>query len=160
MNTIKRRFLITTLLLVCAIIGLGLFQRFYATPAVTVVPVVRGPAVEAVYASGTVEPVTWAKVQALDIARIASVHAFEGDRVKAGQVLARLDDRERRAVVEQLEAEIRFLRSEQARTVELARRGIASTQVEERTQSQLDQAIASLNAAKQRIEDHTLRAPI
>ena len=122
--------------------------------------VTRGPAVEAVYASGTVEPVSWAKVQPLRTGRIASVEAFEGDEVKTGQILMRLDDRELRASVAQLEAELRFLRSELDRVSELARRGVTTTQVEERARSQMDQAAATLNAARQRVEDFLLRAPM
>ena len=84
----------------------------------------------------------------------------EGDEVKTGQILRRLDDREHRAVVAQLEAELRFLRSELERVSELARRGVTTTQVEERARSQLDQAIANVNAARQRVEDFLLRAPM
>ncbi|EWY41072.1 RND transporter [Skermanella stibiiresistens SB22] len=160
MHRIRRGFIISTILLVCAILAFGLFQRFYGTPAVAVGTVTRGPAVEAVYASGTVEPVSWAKVQPLTTGRIASLDAFEGDEVKAGQVLMRLDDRELRAAVAQLEAESRFLKSELDRVSELARRGVTTSQVEERARSQLDQALASINAARQRVEDHVLRAPM
>jgi RND family efflux transporter MFP subunit len=160
MHRIRRRFLITSFLLVCAILAFGLFQRFYGTPAVTTATVTRGPAVEAVYASGTVEPVFWAKVQPLGTGRIASVEAREGDEVRTGQILMRLDDRELRALVAQLEAELRFLRSELERVSELARRGVTTTQVEERARSQLDQTAATLNAARQRVEDHVLRSPM
>jgi RND family efflux transporter MFP subunit len=160
MQRIRRRFLITTFLLVCVILAFGLFQRFHGAPLVATAKVGRGPAVEAVYASGTVEPVSWAKVQPLDTGRIATVDAFEGEEVKTGQILMRLDDREHRAVVAQLEAEQRFLRSELERVSELARRGVTTTQVEERARSQLDQAIANVNAARQRVEDHVLRAPM
>lgn len=160
MHRIRRRFLITSFLLVCAILAFGLFQRFYGTPAVTTAKVTRGPAVEAVYASGTVEPVYWAKVQPLGTGRISSVEAREGDEVRKGQILMRLDDRELRALVAQLEAELRFLRSELERVSELARRGVTTTQVEERARSQLDQTAATLNAARQRVEDHVLRSPM
>ena len=160
MHRIRRGFLITTLLLACAILAFGLFQRFYGTPDVATARVTRGPAVEAVYASGTVEPVSWAKVQPLRTGRIASVEAFEGDEVKTGQILMRLDDRELRASVAQLEAELRFLRSELDRVSELARRGVTTTQLEERARSQMDQAAATLNAARQRVEDFLLRAPM
>ena len=126
----------------------------------TTAKVTRGPAVEAVYASGTVEPVSWAKVQPLGTGRIASVEAREGDEVRTGQILMRLDDRELRALVAQLEAELRFLRSDLERVSELARRGVTTTQVEERARSQLDQTSATLNAARQRVEDHVLRSPM
>src|SRR3954464_672255 len=160
MHRIRRRFLITTVLLACAILAFGLFQRFYGTPVVATAKVTRGPAVEAVYASGTVEPVSWAKVQPLRTGRIAAIQAFEGDEVKTGQILMRLDDRELRASVAQLEAEVRFLRAELDRVSELARRGVTTTQVEERARSELDQAVATLNAARQRVEDFILRAPM
>ena len=81
-----------------------------ARPAVQTARLVRGPAVEAVYATGTVEPVQWAKIGPKLTGRITEILAKEGDKVARGAVLARLDDREARANVKQLlarEAEFR-----------------------------------------------------
>jgi len=45
-----------------AALALALFLTMGRGQSVTVSPVVRGQAVEAVYATGVVEPETWAKV--------------------------------------------------------------------------------------------------
>lgn len=59
----------------------------------------RGDAAEIVYASGTVEPRTWAKVAPVTRDRIVDQCDCEGSRVAHGDVLARLDDSQVRATL-------------------------------------------------------------
>jgi len=71
--------------------GLVAYRHFRPVP-VTVEPVTRGRAVEAVYATGTVEPIQKVIVKARIGEHVASIEAREGDRVTKGQVLARIEN--------------------------------------------------------------------
>ena len=71
---------------------------------VTAVTVGRGSVAEVVYATGTVEPRRWAKVISMQRKRIVEICDCEGKRVKAGDMLARLDDVEERAALAELQA--------------------------------------------------------
>ena len=120
----------------------------------------RGPAVEAVYATGAVEPTFWAKVSSTVVGRIAEIPVKEGDRVKAGDVLMRLDDREAKHKLAEAEAKERFLTQEVARMSMLAQRDFASQQTYQRTVSDHAQVLATVAQARQRITDLTLTAPL
>lgn len=135
------------------------FQRNGA-PEVAVNPVVRGRAVEAVYATGVVEPVSWARVSPVTPGRIVDLLAAEGETVKEGQVLARLDDREARARVAELESRLVYLKGEVGRTVDLAQKGFKSKEAEEKVRSDYQQAAAALAAARQRHADMVVLAPM
>ncbi|MBM3564505.1 MAG: efflux RND transporter periplasmic adaptor subunit [Alphaproteobacteria bacterium] len=128
--------------------------------AVTTVAPQRGPAVDAIYATGIVEPATWAQVSSLVPGRIVEVRFHDGDPVEEGDILARLDDREAQANLRQLEAREHFWQDELTRQRALESRGVASRANYERTQSEYLQAKAATAAARQRLEDFVLRAPI
>jgi len=127
---------------------------------VPVVAVARGPAVEAVYATGVVEPVHWAKVAPTIVGRIATVVMRDGAKVRMGDVLMRLDDREARANLARQEARLKFTREELQRYQALVRRRITSQQAYERARSEHIQALAEVAAARQRLSDYTLKAPL
>ncbi len=59
---------------------------------VTATPTVRGKAIEAVYATGTVEAEDRVNVKAKSSGSIAEVFVKEGQRVKKGDLLARIDN--------------------------------------------------------------------
>lgn len=126
---------------------------------VAVVAPERGPAVEAIYATGTVEPVRWVKVGPTVAGRIAVFDCVEGERVEAGQVLMRLEDQTQQARVAELEAAARFKELELERYRTLLKNDFASRQAYERSRSDLDQARAALAAARQALSDMTVRAP-
>ncbi|QJE74848.1 efflux RND transporter periplasmic adaptor subunit [Aerophototrophica crusticola] len=145
---------------VAGMAALGWHLSGGTAPQVHTAAVTVGPVVQAVYANGTVEPVTWAQVRPIQAARIVEVAAREGDRVEAGQVLARLDPTDQLATLTSLQANAKFLESELGRQRQLAQRGIAAPQALERAQSQLDQARAQVEAQRQKLENYVLRAPI
>ncbi|CAA7626504.1 efflux RND transporter periplasmic adaptor subunit [Magnetospirillum sp. UT-4] len=120
----------------------------------------RGTAIEAVYATGTVEPEIWARIGPVTTGRIAEVLAREGDTVRVGQPLARLDDREALARVAELEARAAYWREELARTRALAERGIKAREAEQKAQSEYNQVVAAINAARQRRADLVVTSPI
>ncbi len=153
-----RRLVIAILLLAAA--GGG---AWYAMGGVTIVVASRperGPAVEAVYATGAVEATFWAKVASTQVGRIAEIPVKEGDKVKAGDVVMRLDDREAKHKLAEAEAKERFLTQEVARMSMLAQRDFASQQQFQRTISDHAQAVAAVAAARQRLADLALTAPL
>jgi RND family efflux transporter MFP subunit len=137
-----------------------IFLFSYWRAAVLVAAPTRGPAVEAVYATGTVEPVNWAKVAPKATGRITEILKREGDPVRPGMLLVRLDDREARANVDALTERVGFLRAEYARQDKLFRDGYITRQSYERADSDLKQAEAQLAAARQVLADKQLLAPL
>jgi HlyD family secretion protein len=69
----------------------GAYLRLRPIP-VTVSPVVEGRAVEAVYATGTVEAKERARVKAKSAGTLVELRVKKGDHVRAGDLLARLDN--------------------------------------------------------------------
>jgi len=137
-----------------------LWLRLGATPTVEVATPRRGPAVQAVYATGIVEPVQWAKVTPLVRGRIVDLCRCEGRSVKAGDFLVRLDDGEERARLAELEARERFLAREVERYRELSRTQAASAQAFERASSEHAQARGAIAAVRERIANLQLVAPM
>lgn len=148
------------LALLAVAIALAWFAYSRARPSLAVERPTRGPAVEAVYATGTVEPVVWAKVAPVASGQLVDILARDGDPVKKGQVLARLDDREKRGNLEQLAARRDFLKSELTRAEQLHRKGFISWQGREQAASELKQAEAALAAAAKPLADTVLAAPM
>lgn len=88
----KRRHLGRVLFLFVVLVALGaVVARRMQPKAVTVSPVVRGVAVEAVYATGTVEALDRVTVKAKVAGSIADLLVREGDHVKKGDLLAKVD---------------------------------------------------------------------
>ena len=95
------------------------------------------------------------KVSSLVPGRIAEMAVAEGDRVKKGQVLARIDDRASRdqleqaeAAVEQARANLENARLSLARNEDLFQRGIAARKDLEDARTQQRTAAATLRQAK------------
>ena len=132
----------------------------YASPRkVEVALAQRGDAAEVVYATGVVEPVTWAKVAPLVQARIVELCGCEGEVVQADAVLARLDTRAPEAVLAELLARQDYLARERDRLRDLAGRDIATRADLERAESDEAQIEALIAGARTRLENYVLRAP-
>jgi len=129
-------------------------------PEVTVETPTRGPAVEAVYATGVVEPVHMAKVAPVAAGRLLAVLRRDGEAVKKGTPLARLDDREARGNLELLVARRDFLRRERDRQHELFEKKFIARQALERAESDLAQAEAALAAARRPLSEMVLVSPM
>jgi len=140
--------------------GAGIWVWQMQPVPVTTVSIGRGAAVQVVYATGVVEPVHWAKVGPLTTGRIAEVFARDGDALRAGDRLARLDDREAQARLAELEARERYWREELSRQTQLAERGHATRDARERAQSEYLQIVAGVAAQRQRLADLTLLTPM
>lgn len=151
----------TFLLLVVAITAVSLLIRLgLSGQDVPVVSPKRGLAVEAVYATGIVEPVYWAKLSAPMGGRMLSIIKDEGETVQTGDVIARLDDREERARIDQLNARLKMLASEMERQRVLKKKNVSSARDYERTISDYNETKAEIEAATKRVWDMVLVAPM
>lgn len=129
-------------------------------PAITVVRVTRGAAAEIVYATGSVEPETWSRSTPLVRGRIIERCRCEGKTVKKGDILARLDDKEALATLNDLRALEAFQRREYDRQSQLLARGVATSQAYQRAESDLARIQAQIAAQAQRLEYFKLVAPM
>ena len=148
-------------LVLLAVIAAGLVQwRLGRAPEVAFVAPLRGTAVEIVYGTGAVEPVRWAKVASLIRDRIVELCHCEGKTVARGDVLARLDDRQVKAQMQELRAREDFAKREMARVTDLLGRGVATTQAFERISADLRQVQALISVQLERLADYTIVAPM
>ena len=155
----RRRLWIAALILVL-LAGGAFWWRFASGPQVASVAASRGTAVEIVYATGGVEPERWAKVASLIRDRIVDICDCEGEQVAKGDVLARLDDREVKAQLQELKAREGFLQREMSRVSELIARGTATTQAFERASMDLQQVQGQIMVQLEKINDYTITAPM
>lgn len=146
---------------VVAVVALaGVAWWWWRGPAIAVVAVSRGAAAEIVYATGAVEPETWSRSTPLVRGRIIERCRCEGKTVKAGDVLARLDDKEALATLNDLRALEEFQRLEFDRQAQLLARGVATSQAFQRAESDLARIRAQIAAQTQRLEYFKVVAPM
>ena len=153
----RPRIIILLLLLVLGLAGAWVWRSL--PPSVAVATATTGPAVQAVYATGNVEPVHWAKVGPAVRARIIAVLVEEGARVAEGQPMAKLDDREAQHRAEEAEARANFAQEDLARVRTLVARDVASRAALDRAEAEARAVRAVAEAAKRRLDDYIVRAP-
>jgi RND family efflux transporter MFP subunit len=129
-------------------------------PQVAAVPAKSGTAVEIVYATGAVEPMRWAKVTSLVRNRIIEICYCEGKTVAKGDVLARLDDGEPRAQLDELRAREEFAKREMERVTQLLGRGAATIQTHEKMGMDLRQIQALISVQMEKLAYYTITAPM
>jgi HlyD family secretion protein len=109
----KRLILLVIAVVVAGAAGLAAYYRNAdSTPGLTTAAVTRGPVVERVQATGTLEAVTTVAVGSQVSGTISSLHADFNTRVRKGQVLARLEPSLFATQVEQAEATVQRLQAE------------------------------------------------
>jgi RND family efflux transporter MFP subunit len=137
----------------------GAYYFLRSTPLQIATPS-RGPAVEGVYATGTVEPVRYAQIGSKLASRIVEVRVKENEAVSAGDALAVTDKSEDASNVSQLGAKLALAETDAERARKLRRTGNVSVAALDQAVSALHAAEAALDAAKARLEDHFIRTPI
>jgi RND family efflux transporter MFP subunit len=140
-------------------VAAGFWWRLEGPVAVTVVVPTRGPAVDAIYATGTVEPSVMLPIAPRVAARLVELNVDEGANVRKGQVLAKLDDADLTSTVDELAAREQFARAQYERTQSLVAKGFVSQVELDRTRADLDAAVASLKRARTQREFMALTAP-
>lgn len=156
----RLRFLAWSLVGMAVAAAAGWWWLVASVPMVTVVAPVRGTAVEIVYATGAVEPVRWARVASVIRHRIVEICDCEGKAVAKGDVLARLDDKDVRAQLQELLAREDFAKREVGRQTELIGRGATTTQAYERASMDLRAIQGLISVQVEKLADYTINAPM
>lgn len=91
---------------------------------------------------------------------VRQIYVEEGDPVKPGQLLARLDGDRLRLTLAQTDANLRKLERDYKRTLELAEKGLVPKSTAENTQFDLDALRAAYASAKLELNYTEIRAPI
>lgn len=140
--------------------GIALYFLFFRPSALLAVAPHRGAAIEAVYATGTVEPVRYARVGTKIPGRITEVLVNEGDIVETGNVLAIIEVGEDISRVQELSARLKLADADFERARKLRRSGNVSQASLDQAQSAQAAAAAALRGAKARLADHFITAPV
>lgn len=145
-------------LLVLAAGGAVAWSRF-GPLSVEVVAPKRGAAVEAIYATGTVEPTVMLPIAPRVAGRIVTLATDEGRSVKKGEALARLESQDLDSTVDELTARARYAHAEFERMQSLVKRGVAAATDLDRTRADAEAADASLDRARVQRNFMVLTAP-
>ncbi|MEZ5648388.1 MAG: efflux RND transporter periplasmic adaptor subunit [Alphaproteobacteria bacterium] len=159
MNSLSKKALIIIPLVIILGIGALLTARFFMPKAVEVVRVTRGPAVQAVYATGTVEPTIMLPIAPRNSARLTALNVDEGSRVIKGQVLAQLEDENLRQTIAEQQAREEYARRVYERNAALLKNNTVSRQELDRSRSEWEAAKAALARAKAELNFAKLVAP-
>jgi RND family efflux transporter MFP subunit len=119
----------------------------------------RGPAVEAVYATGLVEPSLEIRISPRAPGRIVELRTDEGATVKKGELLARLEDADLLASVKELEARVTYARTQYERNVELRQAALISQDATDQARTEYEAARAALRRASEQVNYMRLQAP-
>lgn len=130
------------------------------TVPVRVVNPFLGEIAESIRTSGTLEADREADVYAKLVGLCQKVFVEEGDQVKAGDVLAKLEDEELRLAYEQALARLEKARADYERADQLYKEGLASQQVYQDASVQLRLAQADYDLARKRFQDTSVVSPL
>lgn len=100
------------------------------------------------------------QVTAEGVGECLKVYVEEGDRVKAGQVLAELDRAEMLAQIGQTEVNVRQTKTEYDRAAQGFKDGIMAEVERDNAKFAYEQALATLETQQVQLEKTTIRAPI
>jgi RND family efflux transporter MFP subunit len=154
----NKKIAIFVIFLVC--VGLGFAVPFFVlTKDVAVATPHQGQAIEAVYATGTVEPTIMVPIAPRTAAHLIELRAIEGQTVQRGDVLAKLEDTEQQAAIADLNARLVFSKSDLSRKEQLFKTRSISRDILEQAKADADSLIAQIEKAKAQASYLTLIAP-
>jgi membrane fusion protein, multidrug efflux system len=140
--------------------GFGGPRGAQRTATVELIPVVRGSIARQVTVSGVVEPVRTVGVNSQLAGAITTLNVQEGDIVRAGAVLAKLDDRELAAQVAAATAAHQVAEASYRRAEQLRDRRVITLPEYERERTAFAAAQAQVDQLRTRIGYATVTAPV
>ena len=151
--------LLVVLLFVCLLIGGGAAFHWLGSDGMEVISPHRGMAVQAVYATGTVEPLVMLPIAPRIAARLKELYVDEGATVKKDQLLARLEDEVLRQTIRELQANEAFLKLEFERKQSLLKQRVISKTEHDRARTEWAAAEAAVARAAAESDYMKLLAP-
>ena len=151
--------LFVILLVVCLLVGGGAAFHWLGRDGLEVIRPHRGLAVQAVYATGTVEPPVMLPIAPRIAARLKELHVDEGDTVEKDQLLARLEDEVLRQTIRELQANEAFLKQEFERKQTLLKQRVISKTEHDRARTEWAAAEAAVARAAAESDFMKLLAP-
>ncbi|HUM94226.1 MAG TPA: efflux RND transporter periplasmic adaptor subunit [Candidatus Competibacter sp.] len=156
----KRRGLLWIVIALAVLAGAGILAwRQFGPLTVETAQPTRGPAVRAVYATGTVEPTVMVPLAPRNAGRLMELKADEGAQVREGQELARLEDADLQRSVDELQARAQFAKTQLERAQTLLDRGLGTALERDRSRSEWQAADAAVARARALRSFMTLTAP-
>lgn len=119
----------------------------------------RGAAVDAVYAAGSIEPTVIQPIASKITGRLTAILADEGEAVRKGQVLAKLEAGDLQSTVDEALARQRLAQAQHTRTQELVKQHFLAPVELDRAQADLDAAQATVKRTQALRDVLTLAAP-
>lgn len=160
MRAMKRRSLLWIVIALAVLAGAGILAwRQFGPLTVETAQPTRGPAVRAVYATGTVEPTVMVPLAPRNAGRLMELKADEGAQVREGQELARLEDADLQRSVDELQARAQFAKTQLERAQTLLDRGLGTALERDRSRSEWQAADAAVARARALRSFMTLTAP-
>lgn len=153
-----RKIVLSGVFLLIVAVLFWVFNPGHGADVETVSPI-HIKAVQAVYATGTVEASRMIPVSARIGARLMSLDADEGAKVVAGQTLAQLEDKDVQEDLKQFEAQAELARQSFARAEKLWKVKAISKTGFEQAQAELTAAQAHADRTKAELEYLQLLAP-
>jgi RND family efflux transporter MFP subunit len=154
--TYKRILASAAAVVVLLTVGTGAFFYLRKPEPVRVATASLAPVAEIVYATGTVEPIEWAKVVPLQRRKIVELCRCEGQSVAKGQVLGRQDDAEEQALLSELEVREKQL----VRDRDRAEKDKAPKAEREQRETAVKEMSSRITAHRSRMETLVLRSPM
>lgn len=151
--------LLVILLVVCLLAGGGAAISWLGGDSVEVIHPHRGLAVQAVYATGTVEPSVMLPIAPRISARLISLQVDEGDTVKKEQLLARMEDEDLRQKLREAQAHEAFTKYEYERMQTLLKQNVISKTEHDRARAEWETAAAAVAGAAAESDFMKLVAP-
>ena len=120
----------------------------------------KGPVIKYATYTGTVQPIKFIEINARVDGYIEKLLAFEGDRVKAGSILAKLDTTDLKPRLMRMIAEARFWGEEWRRAKSLFEDSVISASERDRIRKSYEVAKARVLHTRNQVRYATIRSPI
>lgn len=139
--------------------AIALSFNIYEKRKIAVVHPVRGPAVQAVYATGTVEPSVMIPIAPRQTARLMTLLADEGLKVSKGQVLAQMEDTDVSKTLAELQSKAVLAQKQYDRALALLKNKAISPENVDQAKSALEAARAAVERTEAQLSYLKLLAP-
>jgi len=155
-----RKLFIFFIFVIMAAVGLFYFRMIQSANGYELTSPKKGTAVQAVYATGEVEPLYWSEISPQISGKISEIYVKEGDKVKTGQSLAKLEDDLECAKASEIMARLQFLDKEVTRYAELSLKDHVSRQSYEKVLSERNSVKAQLETQNALVARMLMTSPL